>query len=264
MGKNLYRDEKNNADNPTKIERDLAIFECEVSQIINNGFRDLNEIVLSYEENEKLKLFFALMWFRSKSTSEQLGLKASQESKRFYSIYQKDGDLSDLWKRNLGYIVNCRSLSEVLQHNSIDEPIKIFMMRDVFDLTGKYFIIAERKENEQFIITDTYPTVIYGSIGRIQMHLYSFYPISPDRIIFLASNGVDSTPRDITHLRDCVLKAPKINNNENTITLRVKKLYDEEVRYINSVLIKEAREACAFKNRGTYGLPVKDNIVYME
>lgn len=248
MGKNLYRDEKNSSSNPTKIERDLAVFECEVSQIIKDKFLALNEIMLSYEEHEKLKLFFALMGLRSKNASEQFGLNASSDSKKFYSTYQKDGDLSDFWKRNLGYIVNCRSLTEVLSHNSIDKPIKIFMMRDIFGFIGQYFIIAERKGKEQFSISDAYPTVIYGNSIGIRLHLYSIFPISPDRIILLASNGVKSAPRNIAFFSNGFLKAPQVNYNKNIITIFVKRLYDEGVKYINSNIFEGACEGWAFKN----------------
>ena len=247
MGRNLYRDEKNCPTNPTKIERDFATFESEVSQIIKDRFLYLREIKLSSAECEKLKLFFALMGFRSKIVSDQFGLKASDQSRKFYTMYQKDGDLSDLWKRNLGYIVNCRSLSDVLNNNNIDDPIKAFMMRDVFGLCGQYFVIAERKESEQFIITDTYPTVINGDAFGMQLHLYSIFPISPDRIILLASIGVENAPRNVVNLRNCVFTVPKTDYNKNKIMF-VKKLYDEEVRFINSVLVKEASEGWAFKD----------------
>ncbi|MDE7249934.1 MAG: hypothetical protein K2N82_08620 [Lachnospiraceae bacterium] len=60
------------------------------------------------------------MSFRSRITSNKFGTDASDENRLFYSKYQKDGNLSDFWKRNLGNLVNCKSLKEV------------------WDLTGEY------------------------------------------------------------------------------------------------------------------------------
>lgn len=249
MSNHLYRDEKNSVANPTKIESDLAVFECEVSKIIKDKFLSMDEILLSCEEDEKLKLFFAIMGFRSKNASNIFGLKATSDSKKFYSMYQKDGDLTDFWKRNLGFLANCRSLDDVLSHDDIDEPIKLFMRRDVFGLLGQYFIVGERKGKEKFLISDTYPTVNTGYNGLLPIHLYSFFPISPDRIILLASYGVQSTPRDFVFFRDCILNIPQIDPDKKTISIRVKKLYDEEVRYVNSSLLNAAFDGCAFKDR---------------
>ena len=53
----------------------------------------------------------------------------SRESKTFYKQYQQDGDYIDLWKRNLGYVVNCRTIEEVLKHPHIDDPFKVFFQR---------------------------------------------------------------------------------------------------------------------------------------
>lgn len=112
---------------------------------IKERFLKENEIAITLEENEKLLLFFALMGFRSKITRNSFGDRASEKSKAFYSYYQKDGNLSDLWKRNLGRLVNCRSLKEILDHKEIDDPIKGFMYRDIVGLYGCYFVVAERR-----------------------------------------------------------------------------------------------------------------------
>ena len=174
MVKNLYRDEINNADNPTKIEKDLAVFENEISRIIKDKFLCGRDIVLTLQEDQKLKLFFAIMGFRSKETNHKFGDKISKESKAFYKQYQQDGDYIDLWKRNLGYVVNCRSIEEVLNHPQIDDPFKIFFRRDTVGIFGMYIVVVEAKENDGFIIGDTYPVVISGSTDSgLQLHLYS-------------------------------------------------------------------------------------------
>ena len=63
----------------------------------------------------------------------------------------KNGDLEDLWKRNLGLIVNCRSIKEVLDNPNINEPFKHFMVRDTTSLFGKYFIALEKEVDRIFL-----------------------------------------------------------------------------------------------------------------
>ena len=250
MARNLYRDDINNIENPTKIETDMARFESEVAKIMAERFLNENEIPLTWDEDEKLKLFFAIMAFRSKITSDKFGIGASDESKAFYSMYQKNGDLTDFWRRNLGHLVNCRSLREVLSHKEIDDPIKIFFIRDTNGYSGLYFIVAERRGHIDFIISDVYPTLVYGVMdGGMELPMYSIFPISPDRVILLAANGVEGAPRSVAVLREEVLKKPKLNSDKRIIKIHVKKMYENEVRYVNSVLIKEACEGFAFSNK---------------
>lgn len=257
MVRNLYRDNINNPDEPVKIERDIARFESEVSRIITEKFLKETEISITLEENEKLKLFFALMGFRSKITSNAFGDGVSEESKAFYSWYQKNGDLLDFWKRNLGKLVNCRSLKEICDHKEIDDPIKILMCRDILGSFGLYFTVAERRGTFDFVISDSYPTIIYGETeNRLELILYSIIPISPDRVILLVANGATAAPKRVRILNDEVLKKPRISMNKKLITIHVRKIYEREVEYLNSALIREAHEGIAFKDKTRVMLPI--------
>lgn len=248
MVKNLYRDEINNADNPTKIEKDLAVFENEVSRIIKDKFLSGRDIILTLQEDQKLKLFFAIMGFRSKETNHRFGDKISKESKVFYKQYQQDGDYTDLWKRNLGYVVNCRSIEEVLNHPHIDDPFKVFFSRDTVGIFGMYIVVVEAKENDGFIIGDTYPVVISGSTDSgLQLHLYSIHPISHNRTILLADVGAEAAPHYVTNFRECVLRQPTLDNVSGTIKIRVKGLYPEEVQHLNREIAKNSNEGFAFR-----------------
>lgn len=255
MERNLYRDDINSPDNPTKIEKDMACFEREVSQIIKKGFLNKDEVSITLEEDEILKIFFAIMAFRAKGTSEHFCAEMSDESRDFYSKYQTDGDFSDFWKRNLGNLVNCRSLKEIRDHKGIDDPIKIFCFRDTFYYFGRYFILAERRGPLDFVIGDTYPTVIRGMMDNgMELEMYSMYPISPDRVLLLAANGVQGVPRDVAIFSNDVLKKPILNPDKSTITIRVRKVYEKEVRYVNSMLEKEACEGVVFRDKNRVSL----------
>lgn len=255
MVKNLYRDEINYPDVPTKIEKDLACFESQVSQIITEKFLYEDKISITLEEDEKLRLFFAIMAFRSKITSNSFMAGMSETAKKIYSIYQKNEDLSDFWKRNLGNLVNCRSLKEVLNHAEIDAPIKGFFIRDTFGYSGLYFVVAERRGSVDFIISDVYPTLVTGETDTgFELPLYSINPISPNRIILLVANGIKKAPKKVTVLSDEVLKKPKLSSDKK-ILINVKKIYENEVKYLNSMLINAVHEGFAFKSENRVIFP---------
>ena len=241
MARNLYRDEINNPDNPTKIEHDLAVFEHEVSEIINK-FNNEDDITISYDDSEKVKFFFALMAFRSISTSRLFNNRLSKESKDYYSFYQEDGNMTDFWKRNLGLLVNCRSIVEVLDNPDIDEPIKKFMVRDTFGVFGLYLAIAERRGSEDFFLSDTYPLTFDGATDDgIKVLMYHIIPISPKRVVIIAAKGIIAMPQSERIFSDDVLKEPRIMNG--LVKLHVKKLYQKEVESINSEISKHYKEA---------------------
>lgn len=70
MARNLYRDTVNNPDDPVKIEKDLSRFENEASHIIKRFLVESEEVQLTLEEDEKLKLFLAIMAFRGDRVKE--------------------------------------------------------------------------------------------------------------------------------------------------------------------------------------------------
>ena len=247
MERNLYRDEINYTENPTKVETDLASFEREISQIMREKFLVGDRIFLTKEEDEKLKLFFAIMGFRSYNTMFQFSKGMKRESVEMYSRYQSNEDFLDLWKRNLGYLINCRSLEEVLNHKGIDEPIKLFMCRDVGGLWNQHWVVLEKKEGESFIIGDVYPTVVTGTITQgFKIHIYSINPISPSRVILLVENGAENTPSHVLGFRQTVLYKPQWNSEKQIISIRVKKLYPEEVEIINNSVANAAQKGIVF------------------
>lgn len=239
MQKNLYRDELNYLDTPTQIEKDLAKYESDVAKIIKR-FLVNDDIRLTVQENESLLLFFAIMGLRSCNTLT--GFKnASGNTKEFYQKFQADGNFEDFWKRNLGFIVKCRSIAEVMNHPQIDEPMKIFMQRDTF---GKYLIVLERRGDEDFLIGDSYPVVITGDEFKLPM--FAYYPLSPKRILIIASNGVEYVSFGVRQFNDDVIKKPTRWMNE--IQISVKKVYEQVVHEINQDFIKHSCIGLAFKD----------------
>ena len=185
MARDLYRDEINNPEDRMKIERGFSVFEGEIAEIIRNRFLCEPEIVISQYEEEMIRIFFALMGFRSLNTSQSFGENAPAANKEFYSLYQKNKNLDDFWKRNLGQLVNCRSLSAILENPTIDEPGKLFMCRDIWGYTGRYISLVECPDSCEFIIGNAYPLNITGyRPNGPASEMYSFFPLSPKRVYF--------------------------------------------------------------------------------
>lgn len=247
MARNLYRDEINDAADPVKIEKDLAEYEREVAQIIRERFLNEREVFLTFEENEKLKLFFAIMGFRSLRTRNSFNDSRSQHTKDYCLPYQPDGNVLDCWKRNLGYIVQCRSFEEVWNHPYIDESMKVFSRRDTVGIFGKYIAVAEANDENSFLIGDTYPVVVNGTLPNgLPLNMYDIFPISSKRVLFLAGNGVQCAPKEVLSLRDFIFQPPKRIEETNMLRIRVKKLCTDEVHYINREIAQNAKQGFAF------------------
>lgn len=252
MVRNLYRDEINCTADPVKIEKDLADYEREVAPIIKERFLTEREIFLTKEEDAKLRLFFAIMGFRARSTKLCFGEEISKQSKKFYKQYQADGNILDFWKRNLGYVVQCRSLEEVLNHPHIDDPIKTFFLRDTFGYFGRYIAVVETNEENTFVIGDTYPVVISGILDNgLPLIMYEIFPISSNRVVFMANNGVQGTPKGVLVLREFLFQPPKYIKETNMLRIRVRKLCTNEIQHINREVAKNASQGFAFRSLST-------------
>lgn len=68
----------------------------------------------------------------------------------------------------------------------------------------------------------------------------------------LVYNGVLDAPKSVVVLRDEVLKKPKLSLDRKLITVRVKKIYENEVKYVNDAVINAAYEGIAFKNKSKF------------
>ncbi len=250
MVRNLYRDTINNPDNPVQIEKDFSVFEREASEIIHK-FLTEPDITISVEKEEKLKLFFALMGIRSKGAAEKFSQGLLEDSKKFYSVYQENGDFTDFWKRNLSLLVKCRSYSEVESHPEIDKPIKMFMRRDAYGFAGLHFVIAEKRGKEDFIIGDSYPVEVKALWNGYEAREYSIYPISSDRMLFMVDNALDMTwnNKKLSDFERELKPIPLHSKDGKTIRYHVKKMYESEVKVFNSITFDGAEDGVAFKDR---------------
>ncbi|MBQ7670383.1 MAG: DUF4238 domain-containing protein [Clostridia bacterium] len=248
VSRNLYRDEVNYPEDRMKIENAFSAYESEISKLINERILKEKDVIISLDENESLKLFFALMGFRSKRVGDKFSIKNSDGSDIIHKLYEKNGDLTDFWKRNLGHLVNCRSFIQVNDRPDIDEAIKIFMLRDTFGYFGKHFALIESDESSGFVIGDAYPTVIYGVLPNgIREELYSIIPLSPDKALLLICKEADYAPADAGRIRPLLLRPP-CNIDGTHIKIRTKKLFPEEVKFLNESIFSASESGVAFRN----------------
>ena len=245
---NLYKDESDQYGDPQQIEKDLSKFESDMAPIIKRLLTG-DTIEITEDEVDSLKLFFAIMAFRSKRTYLHF-LNMDPDSKDFFGQYQKDGDIGAFWKRNLGLLTQHRLYRDVIADERIDFPIKIFMFRDTQALLGMYPIIVERRGQRDFLLGDTYPTVQTGEgPDGFPTPMYSFYPLSPNRMLVLAANGVQWAGDDVRLFDKSVLVRPFPKaGDRDTIILKVKKIYEPTVRELNELAADTALEGYAMQN----------------
>lgn len=250
--KDLYRDEINNKLDPTRIEKDFSKYESEVSLIFKKIIYG-KDILITKQEYDSLLLFLAILGFRSRNVKERYE-EIEEQNKDFFLMYQEDGNLNSFWKRNIISLLKCRSLDEVLKSKEIDDVIKNFMYRDIIGVYGKYIVVLEKRGNEDFCIGDTYPCCITGDNA---IPIYDYYPISPNRIIILAGNGVIYAPKCIKLFSDSNLKTP-VDLGNGLIKIHVTNVYQNEILAINKDIIKNSNIGIVFKDENNISLLNED------
>ena len=191
------------------------------------------------------------MGIRSKGAADKFSSGLSEDSKKFYSVYQENGDFSDFWKRNLSLLVKCRSYREVESNPDIDKPIKVFMRRDAFGFADMHFVIAEKRGKEDFIIGDSYPVEVCNLIKGNKAREYSIFPISSDRVLFMADNMLPFAWHyaKLADFEQGLKTIPQRSADGKTIRYHVKKIYENDVKLVNAITFDGAEEGIAFKDQ---------------
>lgn len=259
MNMNMYRDEINHQDDPTRIESTLAVFEKEIAELINKKFLTSNEVVITREELEKLRIFLSLLSFRSNSRMEQYrNNKFNESTRKILENYSPEG-FEDLWKREVEELAKCRSYADVESNKVVDPIIKM----DFFnDLKGMYMTLVDARGGE-FLLTDIYPTLeIFPVQPGINLHMHCFYPLSPTRMLILnhimfkeeVNDPSLNAMKAFSKISGDMLIPPKSKRiiptaflPSDTYTYRVRKIYQDDVEYINALFLNEARVGVMFR-----------------
>ena len=252
---NLYRDEVNNPNNPVKIENDLAKYEGEIAVLLKEKFYKGNEIKLTFAEEEKLKLFISIMMFRNAQSNKIFSDKAPDFFKEKVFQFMPEGDVNSIWKKNLGHLVNCRSLQEVIDHPDIDDFFRHSVFFTTFGLFGQFLIVAERRGSSEFALGDSFPYshVSGASEDGIQIPLFLYFPISPERVIIVANNLIKEAQPSARVLSEALFRKPTIS--KNSISISVKKIYESDVDFINGFAFRLAKDGVAFRDENKIKIP---------
>jgi hypothetical protein len=113
--------------------------------------------------------------------------------------------------------------------------------------------VVEANDENAFVIGDTYPVVISGILDNgLPLITYEIFPISPNRVLFMANNGVvQLTPKDVLVLRKILFQPPKYIEEANMLRIRVRKLCTDEIQHINREVAKNASQGFAFRSLST-------------
>lgn len=210
MEKNMYRDEKFNFNDPTKIETQFAVFESEISELIAQKIIDKKEIILTRSELEKLRIFTFLLSFRS-------NYRKTQYDKSNFDLLTKtileqscqSNDFSDLWKQELDILTTCRSYEDIKNSKKIDPIIHQEILND---LIGYYMTFVDAM-GEHFLLSDIYPTAeIYPVTNNINIYIHFIFPISPKRALILNHIAFKET-NGTNQISTAILSLSKIQGN---------------------------------------------------
>ena len=81
----------------------------------------------------------------------------------------------------------------------------------------------------------------------MNLHLYDFFSISSKSIIILASRGVEASIPSVRIFDKSNLKEPTMNVDK--VIIKVKKIYQNEVKYINQETVINCKIGVAFKEK---------------
>lgn len=262
MNVDMYRSEELYIDDPTQIEFNFSIFECEIAKLIaEKVLINSKKIVIRRDELEKLRIFISLLSFRSNFRMEQYKNSLfDPETKEILMHYQPDGNFENLWKNELNILAKCRTYKQIIDSDEIDPIIKKEFLND---LEGYYMTIAEARGG-QFVLSDVYPTFEAFQTKEATIPMHYLLPLSPTRLLFLnhiafkkecSSNQLPKRMLAISNIRGDLIETPKNEYNNGIVTsmddefvYKVKRIYEPDIIYINELILNEARVGIIFQD----------------
>lgn len=262
MNIDMYRDEELNEDDPTQIESKFSVFECEIADLISRMILDKSEIILTRRELEKLRIFTTLLSFRSNLRMEQYKNDKFDASTREKLLkFQPDGNFEELWKRELDFLATCRSYDEIQKSEVIDPIIKLDFNND---LMGYYMTFVDARGG-QFLLSDIYPTLEIFPLGVANIHMHCMFPLSPTRMLLLnhimfkskdESDPISGPMIKLSQIKGDAIVPPNnryktygILNPNDEYVYKVRKIYSNDVEYINALFLNETKIGVIFRDK---------------
>jgi hypothetical protein len=265
MRKNLYKDVENHPDEIMAIEKKFASLEHEVSDLITKKILCKQEIRITRAENELLRRFLFLLGFRSENRKRQYrDILFDPITIETLKPFVKENDYVDLWLRELNAMLDLKSFTDLRDNKDISTVIKMDLQNE---LSGYYMSFVEAR-GQEFILSDIYPTTEIFPIDmstKTKIDLHAFFPISPNRVLVLnhvifrkdrkADEPMINTMKNFSKIGPTINEIPRVKyikrgtfSREDEYTYTVRKIYEDEVSYINSLYLNEARDGFIFND----------------
>jgi hypothetical protein len=263
MRKNLYKDVENHPDEIMAIEKKFADLEHEVSELIANKILDKKEIRITRADNELLRRFLFLLGFRSENRKRQYRDKLfDQITIETLKPFVKNDDYVDLWLRELNEMLDLESFEGLKDNKEISSVIKMDLQNEL----SVYYMSFVEARGQEFILSDIYPTTEIFPIDmstKTKINLHAFFPISPNRVLvlnhvmFRKDRKVDepmiNAMKNFSKVGPTINEIPRVKyikrgiySPEDEYIYTVRKIYEDEVSYINSLYLNEARDGFIF------------------
>ena len=155
----------------------------------------------------------------------------------------------------------CRTYNEIQNSDVIDPIIKLDFMND---LMGYYITFVDARGG-QFILSDIYPTLEICPTFFANIHMHFMFPLSPTRMLLLNhimfkkenENNPNYAPIvKISQIKGESIVPPKSNrkslmmtNPDDQFIYKVRKIYANDVEYINALFLNETRVGVIFRDK---------------
>ena len=169
--------------------------------------------------------------------------------------------LKNYGKRELDILASCRTYKEINESNIIDPIIKQDFIND---LMGYYMTIVDARGGE-FLLSDIYPTSEIYPIIPANIHMHILFPLSPTRMLLLnhimfkkenQNNQIFVPMIKRSQIKEDAIIPPKSNRKssmylspDDEFVYKVRKIYAENVEYINALFLNETRVGIIFRDK---------------
>lgn len=72
----------------------------------------------------------------------------------------------------------------------------------------------------------------------LEIPLYEYFPLSPERMLILISGDIQFYHSDLRPFGEDIARMPNISADAESITIKVKKFYEREVRFVNAMVME--------------------------
>lgn len=225
---------------------------------------DKNPILLTREENEKLRKFLYLLSFRSTSRKQQyIDANFDEITKSHLAKHVENEDYVDLWLREIEMILDTQNYQEIQNNEKVSWTIRT----DFWTHLSGYYMTFVTPKGQDFLLCDIYPTAEIYPIGFNGANLYAhlIFPISHNLLLLLnhisfkAGSYID-VPMihkmvTLSQIKGNSINPPKASyaalnaySKEDIYTYKINKIYSSKVEYINRLMLNEVRNDFSYVN----------------